>query len=48
MSATNLLRRHFKPLLERAGLPEIRRHDLRHTCATILLTASKYVSRSSC
>ena len=26
----------FKPLLKRAGLPEI--HDLRHTCATLLLT----------
>jgi integrase len=24
--------------LERAGLPEIRFHDLRHTCATILLS----------
>jgi integrase len=28
----------FKPLLKRAGLPEIRFHDLRHTCATLLLT----------
>ncbi len=28
----------FKPLLERAGLPQIRFHDLRHTCATLLLT----------
>ena len=28
----------FKPLLRRAGLPEIRFHDLRHTCATLLLT----------
>jgi integrase len=27
----------FKPLLKRAGLPEIRFHDLRHTCATLLL-----------
>jgi integrase len=30
--------RRFKPLLRRAGLPEIRFHDLRHTCATLLLT----------
>ncbi len=30
--------RHFKPLLKRAGLPQIRFHDLRHTCATLLLT----------
>ena len=28
----------FKPLLKRAGLLEIRFHDLRHTCATLLLT----------
>lgn len=33
----NLISRHFKPLLERAGLPDIRFHDLRHTCATLLL-----------
>ena len=32
----NLVKRSFKPLLERAGLPEIRFHDLRHTCATLL------------
>jgi integrase len=34
----NLTRRSFRPLLKRAGLPEIRFHDLRHTCATLLLT----------
>jgi integrase len=28
----------FKPLLGRAGLPQIRFHDLRHTCATLLLS----------
>ncbi len=33
----NLVKRSFKPLLKRAGLPEIRFHDLRHTCATLLL-----------
>ena len=33
----NLTYRSFRPLLERAGLPRIRVHDLRHTCATILL-----------
>jgi integrase len=42
MSGTNLLGRHFKPLLARAGLPAIRLHDLRHTCATILLMAGKH------
>jgi len=35
---TNLMPRHFKPLLKKAGLPDIRFHDLRHTCATLLLT----------
>jgi integrase len=34
----NLNRRSFKPLLKRAGLPKVRFHDLRHTCATLLLT----------
>jgi len=34
----NLTRRSFKPLLKRAGLPQIRFHDLRRTCATLLLT----------
>jgi integrase len=42
MSCTNLLGRHFKPLLKRAELPAIRLHDLRHTCATILLMAGKH------
>jgi integrase len=42
MSGTNLLGRHFKPLLTRAELPDIRLHDLRHTCATILLMAGKH------
>ena len=32
-----LANRSFKPLLERTGLPSIRFHDLRHTCATLLL-----------
>jgi integrase len=34
----HLTSRHFKGLLKRAGLPEIRFHDLRHTCATLLLS----------
>ena len=28
----------FKPLLKQAGLPQLRFHDLRHTCATLLLS----------
>lgn len=36
----NLIVRHFKPILKRAGLPlSIRLYDLRHSCATILLEA---------
>jgi integrase len=31
------LNRAFKATLRRAGLPKIRFHDLRHTCATLLL-----------
>ena len=34
------------PLLECAGLPPVRFHDLRHTCATLLLSRNvhpKYV-----
>jgi len=41
-SGTNLLGRYFKPLLKRADLPAVRLHDLRHTCATILLMAGKH------
>lgn len=41
-SGTNLLGRYFRPLLKRADLPPIRLHDLRHTCATILLMVGKH------
>src|SRR3712207_2809745 len=46
INPTNVRRRSFAPLLERARLPQIRRHDLRDTCATLLLTRKvhpKYV-----
>jgi integrase len=33
----NLVKRSFKPLLREANLSDIRFHDLRHTCATLLL-----------
>jgi integrase len=36
---SNFLQRSFYPLLERAGLPRIRFHDLRHTYATLALRA---------
>jgi len=39
----NLLRRHFRPILKKAGLQEsIRLYDLRHTCATLLLAANEH------
>jgi len=46
MDAQNIVNRYFKPLLRRAGLPDIRWHDLRHTCFKLLLgrgTHPKYV-----
>lgn len=43
MNAKNLTARSFKPLLERAGLPHsVRLHDLRHTCATVLLKLGQH------
>jgi integrase len=37
VSRHNLVNRSLKQRLERAGLPGIRFHDLRHTCATPML-----------
>ncbi len=36
INPSNLRQRSFAPLLERAGLPQITFHDLRHTCASLL------------
>ncbi len=38
LNPENVVKRSFKPLLKKANLPEIRFHDLRHTCATLLLS----------
>ena len=38
INPSNLRQRSFAPLLKRAGLPQMRFHDLRHTCATLLLS----------
>ena len=46
INPTNLRTRSFAALLERANLPRSRFHDLRHTCATLLLSRNvhpKYV-----
>ena len=40
VNPTNLRKRSFEPLLEKADLPVIRFHDLRHTCATLLLSSN--------
>lgn len=39
VNAGEMLRARFYPLLRRAGLPRIRFHDLRHTAATLMLSA---------
>lgn len=36
VDAQNVVNRHYKPLLKRAGLPPIRFHDLRHRCLSLL------------
>jgi integrase len=36
LDAQNIVNRYFKPLLERAGLPPVRFHDLRHSCLSLL------------
>jgi site-specific recombinase XerD len=43
MNARNLIARSFKPILQRAGLPDIRLHDLRHTCATLMLCEGVHI-----
>jgi integrase len=43
MNARNFTTRSFKPLFEHAGLPRsVRMHDLRHTCATVLLKMGQH------
>ncbi len=43
MNARNLTSRSFKPILKRALLPDIRLHDLRHTCATLMLCEGVHI-----
>jgi len=37
IEATNFLKRSYRPLLKLADLPPITFHELRHTCASLLL-----------
>lgn len=41
LSIPNLTYRYFRPILEKAGLPQIRLYDLRHSHATLLLAADE-------
>ena len=36
-----LVARHFKPIARSAGLPNLRPYDLRHSCATLLLSTER-------
>ncbi|HEX8278115.1 MAG TPA: site-specific integrase [Segetibacter sp.] len=40
-SIPNLTYRYFRPILEKAGIPQIRLYDLRHSHATLLLMAEE-------
>jgi len=39
LAMSELLRRHFYPLFDRAGVRRVRFHDLRHSTATLLLAS---------
>jgi integrase len=47
VNSSNLVRRSFQPLLDSCGLPRIRFHDLRHTCATIRFIKGQHPKRVS-
>lgn len=42
LSYENLITHHFKPAIKRAGVSDIRFHDMRHTAATLLLEAGMH------
>ncbi len=42
INPSNLRQRSFAPLLKKAGLPYVRFHDLRHTCAALLLSKNTH------
>lgn len=42
LDASSIISRSFHRILEKAGLPRIRFHDMRHTCATLLLAQGEH------
>lgn len=44
LRGNHILQRQFAPLLQRAGLPAIRLHDLRHTAASLLAHQGVHVT----
>ncbi len=46
-NSKNLYWRSFKPLLKSVGLPDIKFHELRHTCATIRFMKGQHPKRVS-
>jgi integrase len=44
---SDLLKDEFRPVLERAGLPRMRFHDLRHTAATLMLARGVHAKVAS-
>jgi len=47
MRRNNLHRHSYKPLLKRAGLPDIRLYDLRYTFATLMFENREQLKRAS-
>jgi integrase len=43
LEAQNVVNRHFKSLLKRAGLPPIRFHGLRHSCLSLLAQRGEHI-----
>lgn len=41
---TSSIWRHFKKTLKRCGLPDIRFHDLRHTCGSLMISEGVHLS----
>jgi len=48
LDSSNIMKRVFHPVLKSAGLRQIRLHDLRHTCASLLISqgeSPKYIQK---